>query len=270
MGDNTEVVIHAEACQECPSQCDLERLYYHMTVATEWLETKGMRSPFRYITKDHDGFLFLRKKAVYTGMTITSRRDLFLSAMKSGKSMIHQRLNPHRANERNDTARTKRPKTPAWKTRLGAVYYDDPDCDVTACWPSVNITSGCISCGLCSDNCPVGAFTMKVENGIAAHLFNSGICIDCRICGLFCPTKSVTRTRKPNPEPFLNVTVNETPVTYCAACGDFVVSKEPDHALCYWCSQEPKQGDMIRNAKMGMSSLNRTKVLRSPKTVFIL
>ncbi len=49
------------------------------------------------------------------------------------------------------------------------------------------ITSACISCGACVDECPVGA----IGEGDAGFVIDEGACIDCGACCGACPTGAI-------------------------------------------------------------------------------
>jgi len=49
------------------------------------------------------------------------------------------------------------------------------------------ITSGCVGCGACVGDCPVGAI---VDNG-GVFAIDAGACIDCGACAGSCPTGAI-------------------------------------------------------------------------------
>ena len=49
------------------------------------------------------------------------------------------------------------------------------------------ITSACISCGACIDECPVGA----IAEGDGQYVIDEGSCIDCGACCGSCPTGAI-------------------------------------------------------------------------------
>jgi len=52
----------------------------------------------------------------------------------------------------------------------------------------------CISCGLCSRNCPANAIEMVDVNGKKYPQVNLGRCIFCYTCAEGCPKKAITRS----------------------------------------------------------------------------
>lgn len=49
------------------------------------------------------------------------------------------------------------------------------------------INDGCISCGACESECPVGA----ISAGATQYEINPDACIDCGACAATCPTGSI-------------------------------------------------------------------------------
>ena len=51
-----------------------------------------------------------------------------------------------------------------------------------------NITSECISCGSCVNECPVEA----ISSGDSQYNINPDLCIDCGACVESCPIEAIT------------------------------------------------------------------------------
>lgn len=49
------------------------------------------------------------------------------------------------------------------------------------------INDGCISCGACEAECPVGA----ISAGDTQYVIDADVCIDCCACEAVCPTGSI-------------------------------------------------------------------------------
>ena len=49
------------------------------------------------------------------------------------------------------------------------------------------INDSCISCGSCSDSCPVGA----ISQGDTTYVVDAGACIDCGACEGACPMGAI-------------------------------------------------------------------------------
>jgi ferredoxin len=59
------------------------------------------------------------------------------------------------------------------------------------------ITKDCISCGMCLEECPVGAIEVNdlktIEKGYAQSIINQSLCIDCKTCidKFECPANAI-------------------------------------------------------------------------------
>lgn len=49
------------------------------------------------------------------------------------------------------------------------------------------INDGCVSCGACASECPVGA----ISEGDSKYEINADVCIECGTCAATCPTGSI-------------------------------------------------------------------------------
>lgn len=49
------------------------------------------------------------------------------------------------------------------------------------------ITSACLSCGACADQCPAGA----ISQGDDAYVIDAGACLDCGACAGQCPASAI-------------------------------------------------------------------------------
>ena len=50
------------------------------------------------------------------------------------------------------------------------------------------ITSDCVSCGSCANECPVEA----ISEGDSQYNIDAELCIDCGACVASCPTEAIT------------------------------------------------------------------------------
>jgi NAD-dependent dihydropyrimidine dehydrogenase PreA subunit len=55
--------------------------------------------------------------------------------------------------------------------------------------PGVYEINICSQCGVCANECPVGAINVKD----AAYVIDDALCIDCGVCVQSCPTNSMVR-----------------------------------------------------------------------------
>ena len=56
------------------------------------------------------------------------------------------------------------------------------------------ITDGCVSCGTCAGECPVGA----ISEGDGKYVIDADSCIECGTCAAACPTGAIeSYIRKP-------------------------------------------------------------------------
>ncbi len=50
------------------------------------------------------------------------------------------------------------------------------------------INDGCVSCGACESECPVGA----ISEGDSTYVIDADACLDCGACASACPTESIS------------------------------------------------------------------------------
>ena len=50
------------------------------------------------------------------------------------------------------------------------------------------ITDGCVSCGTCEGECPVGAIS---DSGDGTRAIDAGMCISCGSCAGVCPASAI-------------------------------------------------------------------------------
>ncbi len=50
------------------------------------------------------------------------------------------------------------------------------------------INDGCVSCGACAAECPVGA----ISEGDSQFVIDADACIECGACASACPTESIS------------------------------------------------------------------------------
>lgn len=243
----TGVELRLEKCGDCSIGECKERLSYTLDTATEWLVASGHASDFSYIFEVENTQKKKKLKAVTAGMRVTSRRDLFLSLFSQGKEVINRVRETDHARHGREGGSQER-LLPRWKQRLAESYPANYlEGASPAYWPSITKKPTCINCGLCIENCPAKALGIINEAGKIHHTFNSGQCLDCRICELFCPTNSIERGREPNPQPFEMQIIYELDVIPCVRCGHQTVKSE-EH-LCFWCRNEAKEEDMISDVR---------------------
>ena len=51
------------------------------------------------------------------------------------------------------------------------------------------ITSACVSCGTCADNCPVEA----ISQGDDIYVIDADLCVVCGACADNCPTEAIVQ-----------------------------------------------------------------------------
>mgnify|MGYP002581023537 FL=1 len=51
------------------------------------------------------------------------------------------------------------------------------------------INDGCVSCGACAGECPVGA----ISEGDGKYVIDANACLDCGSCAGACPTEAISQ-----------------------------------------------------------------------------
>ena len=65
----------------------------------------------------------------------------------------------------------------------------------------MKITKDCISCGMCIEECPVGAIGIdgikNIEQGYAQSVIDQDKCIDCKTCitSFECPSNAIVKNQ---------------------------------------------------------------------------
>jgi ferredoxin len=50
------------------------------------------------------------------------------------------------------------------------------------------ISSECVSCGACAENCPVNA----ISEGETQYIIDADVCVDCGACAASCPADAIS------------------------------------------------------------------------------
>lgn len=238
LGLKTEIELHLESCAGCPVQAGMGRLEYNTGVASEWLEASGHRAEISAITLNPGGKNKRNLRALESGLKVTSRRDFFLSLMGKGnpkREGIPDRSQAFSSNlnyDREDSLLAN------WQKRLAKVYPSNvvEGNSQAAYWPTIKKGRGCVNCGMCSMVCPTKTLQIVTDDNSCTHYFTSGLCLDCRICQLFCSRGAISRDREKIAKPFEATRLFTAPITRCRRC-ESITSVNPEH-LCYWCKEE--------------------------------
>jgi Pyruvate/2-oxoacid:ferredoxin oxidoreductase delta subunit len=76
---------------------------------------------------------------------------------------------------------------------LGISRFGYPNIVVTSTFIAHHTSENCSECGDCASACPINAIKMKTEGGPD---IDEAICIGCGVCGLKCPTGSMTLVKR--------------------------------------------------------------------------
>lgn len=184
------------------------RLEYNVSMAAEWLEASGHQPSFSYIHQGSQGKNKNSLLAIETGLKVTSRRDLFISLIHKGQQLTGQLLNGTNTFPRELDKKMRNSCLPDWQRRFGEVFQKNVKSSSNpAYWPTIKINDQCVNCGMCSHYCPSGTLQITVKDGVCNHYFTSGLCLDCRICQLFCPREAISRDREKVEKPFEAVSI---------------------------------------------------------------
>jgi ferredoxin len=50
------------------------------------------------------------------------------------------------------------------------------------------ISSDCVACGACAENCPVSA----ISEGETQYIIDADVCVDCGACASSCPVEAIS------------------------------------------------------------------------------
>ncbi|HHY25652.1 MAG TPA: 4Fe-4S binding protein [Desulfitobacterium dehalogenans] len=249
LGLLTGVELRLDECQNCPMKDCLERMKFAVETAMEWLSASGHTPDFSLIYTAEKAKKKKKLQAVSSGLKVTSRRDLFLTLMgrKPGSElMAKEKKAPPGSDERAKKARIN--VLPDWQKRLEDSYSSHfQEGGSPAYWPSIQMSTECVNCGMCARYCPTQALKIRVEVKECIHDFTSGHCLDCRICMLSCPTRSILRDRQPNAQPYKEQSIFKAPVGKCRICEAETITSQDD--LCYWCKEEPSEEDILSDVR---------------------
>ncbi len=51
------------------------------------------------------------------------------------------------------------------------------------------ISSDCVACGACAENCPVSA----ISEGDSQYIIDADVCVDCGSCAANCPVEAIAQ-----------------------------------------------------------------------------
>jgi ferredoxin len=212
---------------------------------------------------------------------LNRRKFLFGFARSSGSASLALTHLPTEAGDEGLAYKTA-PHLPAWLRRLAAIYPNtqanvsgrggagsneragqiEPqtglnpslsgEADVTdqvdnTHWPALKVADNCAACRACALNCPSGALSTEVGEGVYRHMFTPGLCVACGLCARVCPTGALSRSYTIDPQPFVKRGVAERPVEACRKCGAPALRRAT--SLCFCCAAEPSLNSLLENAR---------------------
>lgn len=243
------IEIRFDECHDCPMKSCIERMKFSLETAMEWLEASGHTPDFTLIYTADKAKKRKKLQAVSSGLKVTSRRDLFLTLM-GRKPESELKTKQKKASLSNDEA-TKKVRInflPDWQKRMEDSYLSHfQEGGSPAYWPSIQMSTECVNCGMCARYCPTQALKIRVEGKECIHSFIGGHCLDCRICMLSCPTRSIFRDRLPNATPYEEQSIFKASVGKCRLCEAETITGQDD--LCYWCKEEPSEEDILADVR---------------------
>lgn len=248
LGFLTAVELRLDECQDCPMKACMDRMRFSVETAIEWLTASGHTPDFSLIYTAEKAKKKKKLQAITSGLKVTSRRDLFLSLMGRKETTELKKQAKVSGDCSEMKKREKRNLLPDWLKHLEESYSkNNQEGGSPAYWPTIQMSSECVNCGMCGRYCPTQALQIKVEGKECIHTFTSGHCLDCRICMLSCPTKSIFRDRQPIANPYEEQSIFKAPVGNCKICGAETITSNED--LCYWCKEEPSEADLLSDVR---------------------
>ncbi|MEL1135705.1 hypothetical protein AAC978_11025 [Desulfitobacterium sp. THU1] len=76
--------------------------------------------------------------------------------------------------------------------------------------------------------------------------FTSGLCLDCRICQLFCPRDAISRDREKVKRPFETMSIYSSLTGICRNCEG--TTAHHAKTLYYWCEEATASDNELKNS----------------------
>lgn len=249
LGLLTAIELRLDECPQCSMKDCVGRMRLAVETAMEWLTASGHTPDFSYIYTAEKTNKKKKLQAVSSGLKVTSRRDLFLS-LAGRRQEIEPKIEIQAKDSCPGEMKEKKRGNylPDWQKRLEESYSNHfLEGGSPAFWPTLQMSTSCVNCGMCSKYCPTQALQITVKDKQCTHSFTSGHCLDCRMCMLSCPTQSITRERHPLSNPFEVKSIYKAPVAECKRCRSYTFVNEQN--LCYWCEKEPAEVDLLSDVR---------------------